>query len=130
VGELGFLGAGAGWYLLLAASPGPKPLVITHRAANESRRHAVCVGLGISTASVLRAALAAAGLGLLMQYFAGLQRVLLLHRSARKRFFRLHGRRRRLLDRPLPSRDRRGDPTTGQRTDPPLWDGLLLPPHA
>jgi threonine/homoserine/homoserine lactone efflux protein len=76
VNELAFLGAVAAVYLMLAVSPGPNFLVITLSAASESRRHAVCVGLGVSTASVLWASLAAAGLGVLIAQFAGLERLL------------------------------------------------------
>lgn len=74
--ELFFLSSVAALYLMLAISPGPNFLVITMAAVSESRRHALLVGLGVSTASVIWASLAAVGLGLLISHFSGLQRVL------------------------------------------------------
>jgi RhtB (resistance to homoserine/threonine) family protein len=74
--ELVFLGSVAALYLMLAVSPGPNFLVITLAAVSESRRHALCVGLGVSTASVLWASLAAIGLGILISHFSGLQQIL------------------------------------------------------
>ena len=71
--ELGFLGAVAALYLVLAVSPGPNFLVITLAAMNESRRHALCVGLGVTTASVIWASLAALGLGVVLAQFSSLQ---------------------------------------------------------
>lgn len=74
--ELLFLSSVAALYLMLAISPGPNFLVITMAAVSESRRHALFVGLGVSTASVLWASLAAVGLGVLIAHFSGLQRLL------------------------------------------------------
>ena len=74
--ELLFLSSVAALYLMLAISPGPNFLVITMAAVSESRRHALLVGLGVSTASVLWASLAAVGLGVLISNFSGLQRLL------------------------------------------------------
>ncbi|WP_411880442.1 LysE family translocator [Polaromonas sp. YR568] len=74
--ELVFFGSVAALYLMLAVSPGPNFLVITLAAVSESRRHALCVGLGVSTASVLWASLAAVGLGILISHFNGLQQIL------------------------------------------------------
>lgn len=74
--ELVFLSSVAALYLMLAVSPGPNFLVITLAAVSESRRHALCVGLGVSTASVLWASLAAVGLGVLISHFSGLQQLL------------------------------------------------------
>lgn len=74
--ELAFLGSVALLYSLLAISPGPNFMAFTLSAASESRRHAVCVGLGVSTASMAWATLAALGLGVVLGQFAGLQRLL------------------------------------------------------
>lgn len=73
--ELTFLGSIALLYLMLAISPGPNFLVITTSAMSQSRRHALCVALGVSSASVFWAGLAAAGLGLLLAQFAWLHRM-------------------------------------------------------
>jgi threonine efflux protein len=74
--ELLFLSSVAALYLMLAISPGPNFLVITMAAVSESRRHALLVGLGVSTASVVWAGLAAVGLGVVISHFSGLQRLL------------------------------------------------------
>jgi threonine efflux protein len=74
--ELLFLSSVAALYVMLAISPGPNFLVITMAAVSESRRHALLVGLGVSTASVLWASLAAVGLGVVISHFSGLQRLL------------------------------------------------------
>jgi threonine efflux protein len=74
--ELLFLASVAALYLMLAISPGPNFLVITMAAVSESRRHALLVGLGVSTASVVWAGLAAVGLGVVISHFSGLQRLL------------------------------------------------------
>lgn len=74
--ELIFLGSVAGLYLMLAVSPGPNFLVITMAAVSQSRRHAIYTALGVSTASVLWAGLAAAGLGVVIAHFNWAHRVL------------------------------------------------------
>lgn len=76
--ELMFLASIAGLYLMLAISPGPNFLVITMAAVSQSRRHAICIALGVSTASVLWAALAAAGLGVVIAHFTWAHRLLQL----------------------------------------------------
>lgn len=74
--DLVFLATIAGVYFMLAISPGPNFLVITTTAVSQSRQLAIFTGLGVSTASVLWAALAALGLGALFAQFAWTQRVL------------------------------------------------------
>lgn len=74
--ELIFLGSVSGLYLMLAVSPGPNFLVITRAAVSQSRRHAVYTALGVSTASVLWAGLAAAGLGVVLAHFSWVHRAL------------------------------------------------------
>lgn len=74
--ELIFLGSIASLYLMLAISPGPNFLVITATAISQSRLHAVYVGLGVSTASVLWASLAALGLGVLVGHYQWAQQIL------------------------------------------------------
>lgn len=74
--ELIFLGSIASLYLMLAISPGPNFLVITATAISQSRLHAVYVGLGVSTASVLWASLAALGLGVLVGQYQWAQQIL------------------------------------------------------
>lgn len=61
--ELAFLGSVAALYFVLAASPGPNFVVITQAAASRSRSYAIALSAGVSTASVVWAGLAAAGLG-------------------------------------------------------------------
>lgn len=74
--ELIFLGSVAGLYLILVVSPGPNFLVITMAAVSQSRRHAIYTALGVSTASVLWASLAAAGLGMVIAHFGWAHRLL------------------------------------------------------
>ena len=74
--ELIFLGSIASLYLMLAISPGPNFLVITATAISQSRLHAVYVGLGVSTASVLWASLAAVGLGVVIGQYQWAQQIL------------------------------------------------------
>lgn len=63
-------------YTMLAISPGPNFLVITQAAASRSRAQALSIALGVSTASVIWASLAAMGLGIILSQFLWLQRVL------------------------------------------------------
>jgi threonine efflux protein len=74
--DIAFLATIAGVYFMLAVSPGPNFLVITTTAVSQSRRLAIFTGLGVSTASVFWAGLAALGLGTLFAQFAWTQRVL------------------------------------------------------
>lgn len=74
--ELIFLGSIASLYLMLAISPGPNFLVITATAISQSRLRAVYVGLGVSTASVLWASLAAVGLGVVIGQYQWAQQIL------------------------------------------------------
>ncbi|KQP49068.1 LysE family translocator [Pseudorhodoferax sp. Leaf274] len=74
--ELIFLGSIASLYLMLAISPGPNFLVITATAISQSRLQAVGVGLGVSTASVLWASLAAVGLGVVIGQYQWAQQAL------------------------------------------------------
>ncbi|MDR7153043.1 threonine/homoserine/homoserine lactone efflux protein [Hydrogenophaga palleronii] len=74
--EIQFLFGVAGLYLLLVVSPGPSFLVITTTAARQCRRQAVWAGLGVSCASVIWAAMAAAGLGMAMEHMQWLHRAL------------------------------------------------------
>ena len=76
VDDVTFLASVAAVYFLLAVSPGPNFLLITHAAASQSRRTAFFICFGVSSASVIWAALAAAGLGLVIQRFEGLYRLL------------------------------------------------------
>jgi threonine efflux protein len=76
--ELTFLGSVAALYFLLAASPGPNFIVITHAAASRSRSYAVALSAGVSTASVVWAGLAAAGLGVVIVRYGELYRWLQL----------------------------------------------------
>lgn len=71
-----FLATVAAVYFVLAASPGPNFLLITHAAASQPRRIAFFVCLGVSTASVFWASLAAAGLGLILQKMGAAYRLL------------------------------------------------------
>lgn len=71
-----FLATVAAVYFVLAASPGPNFLLITHAAASQPRRVAFFVCLGVSTASVFWATLAAAGLGLVLQEMGAAYRLL------------------------------------------------------
>lgn len=74
--QAAFLATVGAVYFVLAASPGPNFLLITHAAASQSRRTALFISLGVSTASVIWAALAAAGLGLVLQQMGAAYRVL------------------------------------------------------
>lgn len=74
--QAAFLATVGAVYFVLAASPGPNFLLITHAAASQSRRHAFFVCLGVSSASVFWAALAAAGLGLVIQRWEAAYRAL------------------------------------------------------
>jgi threonine/homoserine/homoserine lactone efflux protein len=65
-------------YTMLAISPGPNFLVITQAAISRSRSQALCIALGVSTASVIWASLAALGLGIVLEQFLWLQRALQL----------------------------------------------------
>lgn len=76
--QAAFLATVGAVYFVLAASPGPNFLLITHAAASQSRRIALFIGLGVSTASVFWAALAAAGLGLVLQKMGTAYRLLQL----------------------------------------------------
>ena len=76
INELIFLASIAGLYLMLAISPGPNFLVITATAIGQSRARAVCVGLGVSTASVAWASLAAVGLGVVVAQYQWVQQAL------------------------------------------------------
>ncbi|WP_291937582.1 LysE family transporter [Limnohabitans sp.] len=71
-----FLLSVATLYILLAISPGPNFLVITQAAISRSRSQALCIALGVSTASVIWASLAALGLGIFLSQFMWLQRTL------------------------------------------------------
>lgn len=71
-----FLATVGAVYFVLAASPGPNFLLITHAAASQSRRVAFFICLGVSTASIFWASLAAAGLGLVLQRMETAYRVL------------------------------------------------------
>lgn len=62
-----FLASVAAVYFLLAASPGPNFILITHAAASHARRTGFFICLGVSSASAFWAALAAAGLGVVVQ---------------------------------------------------------------
>jgi threonine efflux protein len=74
--QAAFLATVGAVYFVLAASPGPNFLLVTHAAASQSRRIAFLMCLGVSTASVFWAALAAAGLGLALQRMGTAYRVL------------------------------------------------------
>ncbi|WP_284408701.1 LysE family translocator [Acidovorax sp. SUPP2539] len=74
--EMLFLSSIASLYLMLAISPGPNFLVITATAISQSRRQALCVGLGVSTASVVWASLAAVGLGVVLGQYHWAQQLL------------------------------------------------------
>ena len=76
IGHVAFLASVGAVYFLLAASPGPNFILITHAAANHTRRTALFICLGVSTASVVWAALAAAGLGVVLQRLGTLYRFL------------------------------------------------------
>lgn len=71
-----FLLSVATLYTMLAISPGPNFLVITQAAISRSRTQALCTALGVSTASVIWASLAALGLGVVLSQFSLAQRVL------------------------------------------------------
>jgi threonine/homoserine/homoserine lactone efflux protein len=73
-----FLLSVATLYTMLAISPGPNFLVITQAAISRSRSQALCIALGVSTASVIWASLAALGLGIVLEQFLWLQRALQL----------------------------------------------------
>lgn len=74
--EILFLSSVASLYFVLAISPGPNFLVITMTAASESRRQAIYTALGVSSASIIWASLAAAGLGIVLAHFGWAQRIL------------------------------------------------------
>lgn len=75
-GHVTFLLSVATLYTLLAISPGPNFLVITQAAISRSRSQALCIALGVSTASVIWASLAALGLAIVLAQFLWLQRAL------------------------------------------------------
>lgn len=74
--HLTFLVSVAALYTMLAISPGPNFLVITQAAISRSRAQALSIALGVSTASVIWASLAALGLGIVLSQFLWLQRAL------------------------------------------------------
>lgn len=76
--ELAFLGSVASLYFVLAASPGPNFVIITRAAASRSSSYAIAVSAGVSTASVVWAGLAAAGLGMVIAGYGELNRWLQL----------------------------------------------------
>lgn len=71
-----FLATVGAVYFVLAASPGPNFLLITHAAASQPLRVAFFTCLGVSTASVFWATLAAAGLGFVLQQMGAAYRLL------------------------------------------------------
>ncbi len=62
-----------GIYIPILVSPGPNFLVVTQTAATQSRRHAICAALGVSSASTILAAFAATGMGILVAHLPGFQ---------------------------------------------------------
>lgn len=74
--QLSFLSSVAVLYSMLAISPGPNFLLITQSAIGGARRQAIATAIGVSTASVLWAALAALGLGAVVQAMPKLQGML------------------------------------------------------
>ncbi|NLR75599.1 LysE family transporter [Leeia aquatica] len=62
----GFLLTVAGLYFPLAISPGPNALLVSRAAVVEGRRYGMLTALGITTGSMTWAALAAAGVGVLI----------------------------------------------------------------
>lgn len=70
--ELAFLASVAALYFVLAASPGPNFVVISQAAASRSRAYAIALSAGVSTASVVWAGLAAAGLGVFIARYGEL----------------------------------------------------------
>ncbi len=71
-----FLISVATLYTMLAISPGPNFLVITQAAISRSRSQALCIAIGVSTASVIWASLAALGLGIVLSQFLWLQQAI------------------------------------------------------
>jgi len=76
--ELTFFASVAGLYFMLAVSPGPNFLIVSVAAAGKSKHYATFVILGIATASVFWASLAAMGLGLALAQLQDSQRILQL----------------------------------------------------
>lgn len=62
----GFLLTVAGFYFPLAISPGPNALLVSRAAVVEGRHYGMLTALGITTGSMTWAALAAAGVGVLI----------------------------------------------------------------
>ena len=65
------LAALAAVYLPVLASPGPNFLAVTRASLDLPRRHALATALGVASGSTLLAALAAAGVGLLLRSSGG-----------------------------------------------------------
>lgn len=74
--DTNFLISVATLYTVLAISPGPNFIIITQAAISRSRIHALCIALGVSTASVIWATLAVLGLGIFLKPYPKVQNVM------------------------------------------------------
>jgi len=74
--ELTFFASVAALYFMLAVSPGPNFLIVSVAAAGKSKLYATFVVLGVATASVFWASIAATGLGLAFAQLQDSQRIL------------------------------------------------------